>query len=49
MTFSSLVGNIEEAVFVTSDVLEAAAKLEVEVAALKLNLTEGFGSNNDFL
>ena len=47
MTFSSLEANIEEAVFV-NDVLEAA-KLEVEVAALKLNLTDGFGSNNDFL
>ena len=48
MTVSSLEANIEEVVFVR-DVLEAAAKLEVEVAALKLNLTDGFGSNNDFL
>ena len=48
MTVSSLEANIVEAVFVR-DELEAAAKLEVEVAALKLNLTDGFGSNNDFL
>ena len=48
MTVSSLEANIVEAVFVRG-VLEVAAKLEVEVAALKLNLTDGFGSNNDFL